>query len=212
MFIDLNDIMKNTTFFGKTSLIKLENKLKELRKYNETKTITIDVSTPSLSIRPEFLIEFARLSEYYNCEFIGLLDDKNDIIDSYINTGYFIKSSLGAKAYSELLKELITTLDFPLMILDNRLDKYNFIDYNIIQPIGFSKYKFYYKKLKPSLLEPRILEKACWENKEEIWSQEEIFISEMSDSNIGFRFAKSIKEKTILELYKKILDGSYYNF
>lgn len=198
-----------TNYVGKMTLEKLEEQIKEAYKRG-IKRVEIDVS--GVPLRKDFSVEVARIQDTYNCTFIGL-SEKEEMVDAIVSTGYFIKESLGAVEYGKKFRRLVEMSDFPLMIKDNRLKGDELIVYNIIQPIRFDKQYFHYNIIKPYLLEPSELEKAMLEGVN-IWDKSQTHLGDIAGKNQGFRFANTETERTILDIFTEIIEGTaptFYN-
>lgn len=204
MIIKLDDFTDGF-YIGQSTLDLVEDFVsKEFKKGN--KQIIIDCSNPKFSIRKEFLLSIAKIEEYYNAKFYGL-QSKEEIVSSIRNSGFFTKDKIGNLEYGKKFRKIVEMADFPLMIKDNRNIEDKLIRFNVIQPISFDDNYFYYNTIKPYLLEPIKLEEACWKNNQPIWDENKIFISDIGDFNQGFRFASNKKERTILDIFTKIIEG-----
>ena len=113
--------MENIIKFPTTNNIdigfdKLRNKIdkKEFSFENKTKIDIFNIVIPK-----EYNVDLARLMVEYNCEFIGISEKRLSILNSIINTGYFIKENLSSQKYYELFRGLLEKIDFNFIILDN---------------------------------------------------------------------------------------------
>lgn len=206
MIIDVTKLTK--VIVGKQTLERIEEILESERKNGNT---GVQVDVTHLALRKDFAIDVARLENEYNCKFIGL-GEKESQVDAIVGTGYFIKESLGKVEYGKSFRRLVEMSDFPLMIKDNRRVGDELIIYNIIQPLSFDNMFFYYNVIKPYLLEPEELEKACWIERENIWDRESIHITDIGGTKTGFRFANTLTERTLLDIFTQIIEGTLTGF
>lgn len=205
----LIDVSKMPGYYiGKQKLQVIEDKL-ALAAKNGKYNVKVDVT--GLPLRPEFSIDVARIIDTYGCEFIGL-GEKEETIDALVSTGYFIKEALGEDNYGKQFRRLVEMSDFPLMVKDNRLTGDELIIYNVIQPVRFGENYFHYNVLKPYLLEPGELERACWYDKEEIWTKKKTHISDIGSLDAGYRFANTETERTLLDIFTKVIEGTATGF
>lgn len=200
------DDFTESFFIGHSTLDKVEEYiLSEISLGN--KDLDINCSNPKLIIQPSYIETLADIEDKYKMKFIGL-GDKEEAIETIKNSGYFIKKNLSEHLYALKFKEVIQSSDFPLLIQDNRQSGENLIKFNIIQPIGFDDSFFIYIKFKSSILDLKKFEDICWNIESPIGTVEKIHISDIGNKSKGFRFPNSKKEKTILDIYSNILEGS----
>lgn len=197
-----------TNYAGKQTLDRIEERLK---KENKKGKFGVVVDLGSIPMRKEFAVDVARMIDSYKCKFINL-GEKEEEVDAYIATGYFIKEKLGNVKFGERFKRLVEMSDFPLMIKDNRLKGDELIKHNVIQPISFNNSYFHYNVIKPHLLEPGYLEKACWYENKNIFDKESIHMADLGDKLEGYRFANSEQERTILDVFTGVIDGTLKGF
>lgn len=203
------DVSKFTgTVVGKQTIQKLAKELEAYRKKGYTQ---IEVDLRHLSLQKDSLEELAYLKTRYECEYLGL-GDKEGKLEAYIGTGLFLKRELGVENYVKLFRRVVEMADFPLMIKDNRLMDDDLIELNVIQPIAFTDVHFHYNMIKPHLLEPRELEQAIWVDKKDIFTQESVYLSDIGEELSGYRFATTLKERTMLDIFSRVIDGSLRGF
>lgn len=191
---------------------KLKSKInkKEFRFSNKTKIDIFNIEIPK-----EYNVDLARLMFEYNCEFIGISEDRLSILNSIINTGYFIKENLSSNQYYEFFRSLLEKTDFNFIILDNTyknsISRHKSIDFYVIKPLYFNNNYFYFKKLKSRFVEPSSLEFAL-NNNLNIWEQSSIRIQDISNFEVGFRLPSTNRERQFLKLYNDILSRRLLGF
>lgn len=196
-------------FVGQDTIKNIEQ---ELINYEKQGIKGVEVNVDELPLRDDFNLDLARLELRYLCKFTGLADQKEGIIANIKDTGYLIKESIGGEAFSKKMKQLIMDADYPMMLIDNKGQGDELIPINVIQPFMFDNVNLHYYLLKPNLLEPRYLQKACWVDNETIWEQKKVFIADIGSKEFGIRFAKNEKERTILDIFSGIIDGTITEF
>lgn len=191
---------------------KLKSKInkKEFRFSNKTKVDIFNIEIPK-----EYNVDLARLMFEYNCEFIGISEDRLSILNSIINTGYFIKENLSSKQYYEFFRGLLEKTDFNFIILDNiyknSINRHKSVDFYVIKPLYFNNNYFYFKKLKSRFVEPTSLEFAL-NNNLNIWEQSSIRIQDISNFESGFRLPSTNRERQFLNLYNDIISRRLLSF
>ena len=200
MFIDADDFGVN--FIGMKTLEKIEEMLKV---YHSNGVSNVVVDLRGKGINKEYSEFLAYLKHTYKCKFRGIGNKKYDI-EAYIMTGYFIKQKMGVSRYVEWFQRRVEQADFPLMILDNRLNDYRIVPMNIIQPIEFDANYFYYNVIKTQYLEPVYMERALTEGVN-IFTRDSIRVEDIADARQGFRFAGTYRERCIIDIFEDILTG-----
>lgn len=201
--IDANKYARD--FVGKKTLEQIRKDVEEYHKQGIT-DIVINVDDKSMS--KDYTKYVAEMIYEYGCTFKGL-GGKEETVKGYLNTGYFIKENIGAKRYVEWMENQIRLAGFPLMILDNSLrDARNLVPLNIIQPERFDDKYFYYSVIKPTYLEPVMLEEAIRDGKD-IYRKESVNRVDIATEEMGFRFATTKRERTILDIFTEILNRNF---
>lgn len=195
------------TYAGKKTVNTIKEKLQE---YKDKGITGVLIDLEGIAMSSEYSKELADMVYTYQCTFNGL-GNKEQLVEAYLYTGYFIKETKGAKEYLEWFKEQIETADFPLMILDNRLSCKRLVALNVIQPIKFEKNYFHYDVIKPKYLEPETLEKAI-KNKEDIYTRETIHVTDIPKEETGFRFACTDQERIQLDIFEAIVSHKLTGF
>lgn len=209
--------MENIIKFPTTNNIdigfdKLRNKIdkKEFSFENKTKIDIFNIVIPK-----EYNVDLARLMVEYNCEFIGISEKRLSILNSIINTGYFIKENLSSQKYYELFRGLLEKIDFNFIILDNvyknSVNTNKSVDFYVVKPLYFNNNYFYFKKLKSRYAEPKDLEMAL-KNKLDVWELSSIRIQDLSNFETGLRLASTDRERQFLTLYNEILSRRLFGF
>lgn len=203
-------------FPRKTNVLESFNYLfKTLPKTELSNTKCRTINFFNISISKEYNVDLARLIYEYNCELIGLSQERLEIINSIINTGYFIKENKTPKEYYLIFRRLLELSDFSLMILDNTyyniLHRKKEIPFSIIQPLYFENNYFYYQKLKAGMVQPKELEKQIQKGTD-IWEVSNVHIYNLIEFSSGFRFATTKLERDYLELYSDILSQRLTGF
>lgn len=188
---------------GLNTLEQLEVTLKE-------RGLPTKVDVTQSSFEKQFSPHLAKLMIVYNCEYIGLSMEREEELESIIQTGWFLKENLGPKEYGQWFKRMIEQADFPLMILDNVLARKT-PKYQVVQPLSIENDRLRYRKLKPSYTEPKVLERALM-NDVDIWVTDTIHYLDLSDKTFGLRFACNVKERAILDILSNILSGRLKGF
>lgn len=212
-------MMQTIIKFPKSSNIKegfdkLFKKL-EKEKFSLDETTKTKINIFNIDISKEYNVDLAKLVFEYNCELVGISEDRLSIINSIINTGYFLKTKLSKIEYYNLFRELLENIDFNFIILDNvyknSINKEKDIEYYVIKPLYFDSKYFYYQKLKSHFTEPKNLERAL-DNNVNIWEMGSIRIQDISDVEVGFRLASNKKEYEYLMLYNEIISRRLKGF
>lgn len=170
----------------------------------------------NLSIPKEYNIDMARLKALYNCEVVGISNERDSVLNSIINTGFFIKENKTPKEYYQTFRRLLELTDFSLMILDNtyynseNLSKKR-VPFTIVNPLYFENNYFYYQKLKVGFVQPKQLEQAMSSGKD-VWQQESIHVYSLAEPHSGFRFATTSEERDYLDFYTEILSNRIGGF
>lgn len=168
-----------------------------------------------IDISKEFNFDLANLIYNYNCELIGISDERLNLLYSIINTGYFTKKEMSKTAYYLYFRKILEKTDFPLMLLDNTV--YNDLNtdkkqsFYLAQPLYFTETQLFYKKLKSGFAQPKDLELAIKQGLD-IWEVDSVHILDLCEIHFGLRFASNFYERQLLDLYSEILMGSLYGF
>jgi len=203
--IDASKYARN--FVGRKTFESIK---KDIKKLHSEGIKDICVNLEGKSISQEYTKFVAEMIYEYECTFKGL-GNKEPIVEAYLYTGYFIKEYLGPGEYVKWFRKQVEGSDFPMMILDNRLGNKRLVTMNIIQPVRFDERYFYYNIIKPVYLEPGTLEQAIIDQ-EDIYTRESINIVDIATEAIGFRFASTKKERTMLDIFEGILSGKLKGF
>lgn len=194
-------------YVGQLTLNTIEKFAKNLLE-KENKRLIVSFKDEDKVLRDVFLINVARLEEYYGTIFIGLYGKEDDVL-CIRNSGLVIKDNMEDNMYIEKFKKAVEIANFPLMIRDDTRKKSEAVDLKVIQPIFFDENFFYYNSLKSSFIEPVKLQEEIQNNnskdKENIWDLNKVHLSEIASFDEGYRFASNLKERTILDIYNDIL-------
>lgn len=186
--------------------------LKEEVAQRELNSVTINLF--NTIVEPLFTVDLVRLQLDFGVEFQGLSEERLELMESILHTGYFIKETLG-DGYVDWLENLLGIADYPLMLLDNVY--YNAIKqkdepkYLVVQPLTFEKDLLKYRKLRPKYTEPRVLERAL-KSGLDVWTVEDTTIYALKNPLFGLRMAKNIDEMYILDLLTEVLNGQLTGF
>ena len=191
---------------GLQTVQEIEQDLKKLsKKYH----VVINIS--ETSFEKKFSPMLAKFLCLYDCEYTGLGAEREKEFQAIIQTGYFLKESMGTTKYLEWLQEKIEISDYPLMVLDTVLIKGSKVPYAIVQPMSFEKDYLRYRRLKPQYTEPYLLEEGILNN-EDVWVTDTIHRLDLAQKDIGFRFASTRKEREIITILSNILSGRLVGF
>lgn len=185
----------------------VEKRVEQAIANNEDK-ITIDFS--GVAINDKFVPKLGELRSKYHVSLVGL-GSKEDEIDAYVGTGYFLKEMMDIEEYTDWFIDRIKEADYPLMIMDNRVARNKDNTLEILQPLHFKENRLVYRKLKPAYIEPRSLEKALQEQVD-IWRMDSLHRTDIANKETGLRFASNMQERTILDLIDGILNKKYTGF
>lgn len=194
-------------YIGKQTLEAIKEDIKILKETGY-KEIVVDLEDKSLGVA--YVKEIAEMTHKNVCIFKGL-GSKEQAVDAYLKTGYFLKEELGSKVYISKLKAFIEDADYPLMIKDNRLQYRPVTDMNIIKPVKFDNKYFHYQVIKPAYLEPILLEEAVL-NDEDIFTNESMHILDIPLEETGLRFAADKRERTLLDVFEGVLNSTITGF
>lgn len=200
MRIDIDDF--SVKIVGMKTLELVADKLKE---YKEDGITGVTVDMRGRGINQEDAKFLAKMKYDTDCKYKGI-GHKEEDIEVYLMTGYFLKDSMGSKNYVKWFKRQVEIADFPLLIRDNRLTDYKIVPMNIIQPLKFDGVYFKYKLIKPQYLEPKDLEQALRSGKN-IYTVESIRVEEIGYNREGFRFAGTYEERLMLDIFEDIITG-----
>lgn len=185
----------NNSFLGKSSISKLHSIV--LSYFNKEDEIVLDFT--GLSVRPNLILDIAELSYTYKIKITGL-NDKTETVQNIVDSGYFQKKELGIE-YANQLVSLISTLNFPYMILDTNIWTK---DIYLIKPYKIQHNYLYYRKLNPSFVQPRKMVEG-YLNNESIWTNDSIFIPDISLKESTIRFPTNPKERGIIDIVEMIV-------
>lgn len=188
---------------GLKTLEKLELELK-------SRGVPTEIDVSDSSFEKQFSPNLAKMMVLYNCTYIGLSMEREEELESIIQTGWFLKENLGPKEFGAWLRNLIEQSDFPLMVLDNVVSNKT-PKYQVVQPISFENDRLRFRKLKPTYTEPKVLEKALMSDVD-IWVTDTIHHLDLANKNFGLRFACNMKERAILDIISNILSGRLKGF
>lgn len=203
----INEVINNVNsfIFGNLTLKKCKVILLNKKLNGDNSDIVIDLT--KLTVRESMVKDIAKLSVEYGVSILGLKEHET-LYNTLIVTNYFTKESMGKSNYSKMMKLLIIESDFPLMILDKRLQHLNediITEMFIIQPIAFSSKYFHFKQLKPIYTDISKLSKM--KDLEKVWSLEQIHLNELGSQDVSIRFTCNEMERYLLDLIQLTFEG-----
>lgn len=196
--IKLIDFAGNNTFVGKDTLDTLEDAI--------IKTNDLEVDLDGVTINKRLTIYLARIKAIYGVTYHNL-DNRENLLNGYVDSYYFLKDELTSDEYIKWFEGMLEMNKWGLIIKDNRLSKKSDLepDLEIISPSMISRGRvFMYRKLRTLYSEPIKLMEALDQGKD-VWERKELNISDLNNKDIGFRFASNERERTILDIFEKII-------
>ncbi|PGT89947.1 hypothetical protein [Bacillus thuringiensis] len=170
----------------------------------------IIVDFTGVTVSEKFIEMIAKLEAYYHVQLEGL-GSKEGEVEAYVASMYFLKERLGVEMFVKWFEKRVAEADYPLMILDSRIEKGLQGTLSVIKPLYFHKTKFVYQRLQSRYLEPCALERAV-EMREAIWVTESMSKVDIADKNVGLRFACNTRERTMLDIFEAILSKKVRGF
>ncbi|PGR83732.1 hypothetical protein [Bacillus cereus] len=203
----INMLEEKTKIAGKKTLAGVSKRVAEAHQKGD-ENIVIDFT--GVTVSEKFIEDLARLEALYHVQLEGL-GSKEGEVEAYVASFYFLKKQLGVEMFVKWFEKRVAEADYPLMVLDTRIEKGSEGALGVIKPLYFHKTKFVYQRLQSRFLEPCVLESAV-ETGEAIWVTESVNRVDLADKKVGIRFACNTRERTMLDIFEAILSKKVTGF
>lgn len=204
-FIQVSDY---SSYVGNAILAKVEADVIKIRTENPKVPIILDFK--NTSFQDTYMEKLASICAYHDCQVFNLGGREAQLMQ-VLQRGYFEFQHMGREKYLNRFKELVERTDYPLLIWDKRARKSTLdTQLSIIRPLYFTQHKFIFHEMRGQFTQPKMLKRAIDEGRtEDIFVRNEVFLNDIDNTTLCFRFAATKRERIILDLLDGLLNNQY---